>query len=341
MWYQQQPVTSGTPIKCIFLHGVGNADVGAPSLRATAYWDKIEAYTKKCSERHFIRADTVYKGWNNTSLQQEYCNLVLIGEPDKVARNKVIFAHSMGNMILAGAIKNGLCSLDSSTFWYDTQGPINGSVFANFVEECVCPTGRSFGFCNSTTKTLYPAFVTLKPGYDLEMLCVTLLEHPGVSELAAIARQYVTGVMCGTSPIPLFPSLTSSSSSRIFVPYSLDMFGFALFVYEGADYLSGGCVSQATNILPSSDVAVPLSSCVAALPQGKNFSTSYKDNFYLASVSHLDGTCRNGDGWWGKHRKPCSWFAERPFPQVRDQNSPQSSSQLLRSSFFLIILILL
>jgi hypothetical protein len=172
------------------------------------------------------------------------------------------------------------------------------------------------------------------------MFCVTLLEYPGVSELAAITKQYVTGVMCGTSPIPFAPSFTSSSSSRIFPTYSLDMFGFALFVYTTADYFSGGCLTQARDILPSSDMAVPLSSCIAALPLGKNFSTSYKDNFYLASVSHIDGTCRRGDGWWGKHRKPCSWFAERPFPQVNDQNSPQSSSQLLRASFFLLILIL-
>ena len=55
--------------------------------------------------------------------------------PSEVVKNVIIYAHSMGNLILAAAIKNGVCSLDKeSVSWYDLMGPLRGSPAANMLD---------------------------------------------------------------------------------------------------------------------------------------------------------------------------------------------------------------
>lgn len=59
--------------------------------------------------------------WNNTGT---------------VIRDKIIFTHSMGTLILAAGIQNGICSIDKDTVsWYDVMGPLRGSKASLFLKE--------------------------------------------------------------------------------------------------------------------------------------------------------------------------------------------------------------
>lgn len=111
--------------------------------------------------------------------------------------NKLIFAHSMGNLILAAAIKNKHCELGEKALWYNIQGPNKGSevadvllnacteeglylpTFDRFVELALAYAGISYipgtsqvllklllnvgGYCLSNAHRLHPAYYELLP----------------------------------------------------------------------------------------------------------------------------------------------------------------------------------
>ncbi|CAK4916374.1 unnamed protein product, partial [Aphanomyces euteiches] len=64
--------------------------------------------------------DTVSRGWDDASLQQEFCNLALqvaTGNNGKTIGNLILSTHSMGNMIAAGALVNNKCQFSSGVTW--------------------------------------------------------------------------------------------------------------------------------------------------------------------------------------------------------------------------------
>jgi len=55
------------------------------------------------------------------------------------------------------------------------------------------------------------------------------------------------------------------------------------------------------------DGMVAVQSCM--LP-GKIYTQHYSMQFYLSIINHIDGTCRTGNGIFGKvSRQPCLWLA--------------------------------
>jgi hypothetical protein len=75
------------------------------------------------------------RGSDNKEIQKAFCNAALIDQKnEKVIKNKILFVHSMGNLILSAAIKNNFCDIDvNSTAWYMLQGPILGSEAAKYL----------------------------------------------------------------------------------------------------------------------------------------------------------------------------------------------------------------
>jgi len=108
--------------KCVFLHGAGETHpANTPTSDSyESYWGKVKQYLPQCNETVFIKEDTVNRGWKDTGVQRRYCD-VASGYTGTIS-NVIIFAHSMGNLILAGAIENGACSMDTSTTkWYASR----------------------------------------------------------------------------------------------------------------------------------------------------------------------------------------------------------------------------
>jgi hypothetical protein len=276
---------------CIFLHGVGNTqeEAGPPVHEYPDYWGQVHEFTPQCKERWFIREETKSRGWDNLELQQAFCNMALINQTagDTIVRDKILFVHSMGNLILAGAIKNKLCDIDrNNTSWYEIQGPLGGSKAAYELEliclyihngewvrhltprfvKWVATTG---GYCVPGTNQSYAAYDTLAPTYN------------GIKDLYAIAKPRIKGAMCGDSPY----GLNSLYSAAL----------YSLSFYVGYGDINDGMV--------------PFASCrtISVL----DFSLSYQDQYYLATINHADGTCRDGNGYWGITRQPCSWYTDK------------------------------
>jgi len=277
------PIPEEEQRDCVFLHGVGEWITGNLTDSFPDYWGYVEDYTPQCKTRTFIHQETKMRGWDNDELQEKYCEAALVGNApgDRQIHDKVLFVHSMGNLILAGAIKSEKCSINSdSTSWFNIMGPMYGSKAAimlqdicNQVNDGIANKIYRFialegGYCMPNTNSSYPAYMTLSPSYK------------GVSELMSVAQNYISGSMCGDSATGLL--------SR----YSVLK---ALSYVVGYDHPNDGMV--------------PIPSC--SVP-GAEYIVDYKNAWYRADVNHADGTCRSGNGWvFGASKQPCSYFNEK------------------------------
>jgi len=275
-------VISPANYTCIFLHGVGQEVTLPPSDDWVEYWGQVHLYTPQCRVRKFIKQESQNRGWDDSELQKEFCKLALWGQPegDKLIRNKLLFVHSMGNMVLEAAIKKGLCDVDmSSTSWFNIQGPVAGSKAATWLDAICRENGKlnwpykfiaeMGGYCQPGKNVPYVAYKSLQP------------DHPGLQDLAPIVRDRVKGMLCG------------GSSYGLQTRYGIALYSLALMVGYGED----------------NDGMVGFSSC--SLGMKDKFQSDFNHPFYLSYVNHADGTSRNGEGWWSLGRKPLSWFGQR------------------------------
>jgi len=278
--------------ECIFFHGTGQSDERAPTSTYTDYWGNVHKDTNQCSSRRFAHFDTKNFGWTDTELQRKHCEVLLGGTgfegwdtTGRVAENKIIFSHSMGNLILGGAISNNLCQLGNSSSWYESQGPLAGSKATNMAQD-ICTGWWDWvtllvewaGFCvpapagSSNTRETSIAYKSMKMEVDFTKAQVAIKEN-------------VKGAMCGD---------TAWGLNSI---YSPALQALAAFVWFDGD----------------NDGMVEVSSCRNPIGYDafNGWGSSYSNNFYHASINHQDGTCYTADGWWGSDRKPCSWFGRR------------------------------
>jgi hypothetical protein len=275
---------------CIFLHGAGNfKEVGPPTNAFDTYWGKIKDFTPQCSERWYIRENTKANGWDSVELQKKYCALALVGQKsDNVVRNKIIFAHSMGNLIFGAALHNGYCKMDLTTSsWYSSQGPFRGSKAAPFLEG-VCAVGEKSSlfaklekwvgvyakYCVAGSTLAYPAYSELKDDYcdKNKQICLRDME--------SISAKMISGSMCGTS------------AKGLISIYSAPLEILSRLVHYGEQ----------------NDGLVPLSSCKMI---NRSYGKTSESKMYETDTNHADGTCRNGNGFYSAARKPCSWYTNK------------------------------
>lgn len=280
------PAASDTPKNatkdCVFIHGVGHTPVpgSAPILVGSFpyYWGKVHEVVSQCRSKVFLNVETMYRGWDNTTLQQQVCAAATYDPATKkssmgLISDRIVFTHSMGNMMLAGAIQKGVCHLDSSSSWYEVSGPMRGSAMASKLAEICSQKGTykyvaaKLGYC--TPDGVAPAYNSLEPGY------------PGLDGIAATIAARLSGAMCGTSAYGLASV------------YSVEM----------------SALSNMAGFADMNDGVVPWSSCDTK--GSVQFSHDYHDKFYAAAVNHIDSACYEGDGLWGLDRKPCSWYSLR------------------------------
>jgi hypothetical protein len=282
---------------CIFLHGAGVAETKNATHRYRSYWGDVHKNTPQCSERWFVKYDTKMNGWDSVDMQKAYCDLALVGQQERHIRpgfsqrpikNKIIFAHSMGNLVLAAAIKNNYCTIDETTSWYAANGPFMGSQASTWLTKLcndkehggvVFETWRMLqhfvanvlGFCIKGGRPL-PVFVTNDKDFcNKQGLCV--------KELRDIAKTKVKGSICGDS----------SSGLLSYMSVPLTTFSSLVSYHE------------------PNDAIVPYSSCAIQDSYGTNFSALS----YRTETNHMDGACRTGDGMYGAGRKPCSWYRNK------------------------------
>jgi hypothetical protein len=287
---KEQPAKQQEQKTCVFLHGAGESIVGPIQNASKNYWGSVHDFVPQCSDTIFSFEDTKNNGWDNKDLQKRYCDIALSNQPDgeRVVKNKVIFTHSMANLLLSAAIHNGFCDIDTSTTsWYAVDPPFHGSKAATMVT-AVCQDkdpspvdllyqwlSHNLGYCIPDEHRAYPGTSTNQVEYcSPDGTCM--------KDLRAVAIKRIKGIQCGAAPHGLNT-----------LKYSLPLSSLALIVDYGE----------------RSDGLVPISSC-KFFDQDK-FTNDFTSLKYQSETNHADGTCRNGDGWWGADRKPCSWFSDK------------------------------
>ncbi|KAK3604098.1 hypothetical protein CHS0354_010403 [Potamilus streckersoni] len=275
---------------CIFIHDTGIDSTSSNVDIEKMYWSNVRSFTPQCSEHRFIKLDTVNNGWDSVKLHKKFCSVV--AGKTKVIKDTVIFAHSMGNLVMAAALFKNICSFDAkSSEWYAIQAPWKGTKFADKLNE-LCKMNRSTSgyianeylvqglkdihYCTEDGNPV-PAFQSLSPKYISSL-------NVSFQDLIQVGKMYVTGAMCGYSPWGMGKNWHQSA--------------VMLFTQAFADLDS------------RNDGVVPEKSCEIV----GNFSNSYTSKFYRTKVNHIEGTCRYRatdwcKAWWKKQEgMPCKWL---------------------------------
>eukprot|EP00300_Choanocystis_sp_HF-7_P015734 c19153_g1_i2.p1 GENE.c19153_g1_i2~~c19153_g1_i2.p1 ORF type:complete len:242 (+),score=34.08 c19153_g1_i2:39-728(+) len=216
---------------------------------------------------------------------------------DKKIRNTLIFSHSMGSLIIAGAIQRQLCDIDaSSSRWYSVQSPALGSgtvdqisracslmntvstfrLLPQWAEMAIDAAASIFDFSVCTKVNgawgLSQAYVTLSPTYKGS-------SGQNFTNVVPILRSRVSGSMCGS-------------------------------LHTGSPF---GMVLIAQLIASPSDGVVEYSVCTTPFPSAP-WQRDSNSRWFEFEGNHVAGTCRQGDTIKSKFKpdpnskRPCSWF---------------------------------
>jgi hypothetical protein len=273
---------------CMFIHGSGQLTTGAATPTDTeSYWGadpgSMTSRTKNCQSHWFIHEDTVSRGWQDDGLISAVCaflngtynTYIKPSGHDGAIRNRTIFTHSMGNLVLAQAFRSGKCSLDASSVWYSASAPWQGSRAANKVAS-ICD-----GSSSSLEWLAEELHYCAKDGTPNRAYLSMTTDNPALAGLNAFAATQLSGAMCGNSDW----GLTSK--------YSAAFEALSAIVDYGED--NDGMVGIASCSLPST-----------------SYSLEFSDPYYIAAINHEDGTGAQGDGDLGEsNRQPCQWYAAR------------------------------
>uniref|UniRef100_K3WM65 DUF676 domain-containing protein n=1 Tax=Globisporangium ultimum (strain ATCC 200006 / CBS 805.95 / DAOM BR144) TaxID=431595 RepID=K3WM65_GLOUD len=269
---------------CIFIHGLGLTDNSGLS-DTTTYFGDIAKHAPCCSSVKFAHLNTVDYPWTSATQQQKVCDMAISmsstsSASTKTIDNTIIVAHSMGNLLLGGAIANGKCKLSSTSSWVALSGPMKGSMGSDYLQNAC--SGNSNGFVEAVANLIgrcpaNPATVSL--AYQGEAYASSALNAAYAAAQTAF-QTYVSAAMCSNS----FNGLIS-----------LDQPVYAL----------GGTVINHKS--KENDGIVEYLSCAGGLSPSK-FSNMYTGPFYVTKLNHMDTTFRHGDAVIDNAKKPVKWF---------------------------------
>lgn len=304
---------------CVFLHGAGeNAAPDKVGLHETPklswsfpygdYWgtkrDKNGHYVMgwhkvKCTKFLYGDFPTKFQTWRDDKVLKAFANFAMGKDHNGVSKTggvypHKVFAHSMGNNILANAIRRGFLPKD---FKFNAiQGPFLGSPAAYFLAQgcteghplaklaaifsaCLNPGDKKGGepategrdLRTEATKDLDPR---TSPSDDKSRNLAS-----GV--LAQIVKNHTSGVHCSTSPLGLRHPLISLLLG------TLDQ-----MIYRTGDvkaYEEMGFTDK------TNDGMVPIQSCKAGAPANADWKNDSSAPFYVSDLSHYEGAGRNGE----------------------------------------------
>ncbi|KAG7387363.1 hypothetical protein PHYPSEUDO_014387 [Phytophthora pseudosyringae] len=185
---------------CIFIHGMGiDKEEPANVDSFSYYWGNLTDHAPCCSSIKYAVLDTVNNSWTNDTQQYKVCDRALaVSETSTVTvvKDTIIVTHSMGNLMLAGAIASGKCSLDSTTSWVGLAGPMKGSMGSDFVQaSCAGETNTLLEQVAEITGKCPPSTALMSLAYQGERFSST--EHNAAYTAAQEAyTTNVTALMC-------------------------------------------------------------------------------------------------------------------------------------------------
>jgi hypothetical protein len=301
---------------CLFLHDMGGSSSSASTSSFPSFWGNLDAasLTPQCSTRVFVHWDSTNQGWDSPALHQQVCEAAGAGSTPggMVMRDLTIFSHGMGSLVFAGALATWACTVsidDAPTFsWFAVQTPWAGSEVADAIiaSPSFCDASAAVGEADAELFVSFamprPAFLELmrrmgvctSAGTPSTALASMTSNYTSVStglnfaHVVAIARPLVRGALCGSTPAGMSLIWGRSLALQLLAP----LLG-----------LSDPAVSP-------SDGLVSLSSCQSIVSNATaTFGPDYTDAFAVQKISHVEGSCAQGELPWTFGQRPCSWFA--------------------------------
>ncbi|KAG2761553.1 hypothetical protein PC129_g15700 [Phytophthora cactorum] len=272
-----------TPRPCIFIHGMGVPLELPDNQDSLSYWGNITGHTPCCSTVKYAVLDTINNTWTNNTQQHKVCDRALAvskTSTDSVITDTIVVTHSMGNLMLAGAIASGKCSLDSSSTWVGIAAPMKGSKASDFIQESCA------GNTNFVLEDIVENSGRCPPTTALKSMPYQGERHstPEIDEAFAAAqeafRSNVSALMCSSS----FFGLRSSDQTTL---WALGILG------QHHSWKNDGMVE--------------FQSCAVGFPESK-FGKTWKDRFYRTRLNHYDMQFSHGDGLFSKAKMPLKWL---------------------------------
>lgn len=223
--------------------------------------------------------------WNNATFQGRLVDLLLdVSNTSDVAKKTVkdtiVVAHSMGNLMLGGAIASGLVALDLTSTWVGTSGPLEGSMGSNYLYET----------CDGALT------VVVEKVLDLLGNCPP---KPGRASLAYQGSNYSNPKLDKD-----FASAQAAYASNISAVLCSKN-------HTGLNTIQAAVYSLAAAVIPHksplNDGVVEYQSCAKGLDMDKFAGTS-NSTFYVSGLNHVDTSFRNGDSLFSDSKRPVKWF---------------------------------
>lgn len=269
---------------CIFIHGMGIDREEPESVDSFGYyWGNLTDHAPCCSSIKYAVLDAVNNSWTNDSQQYKVCDRALAvsaTSTDTVVKDTIIVTHSMGNLMLAGAIASGKCSLDSSSAWVGLAGPMKGSMGSDFVQaSCAGETNDLLEQVADITGKCPPTTALVSLAYQGERFSST--EHNAAYTAAQEAyTANVTALMCSEG----YSGLVSR--------------------YQAEFWVLGATVPHKSD---DNDGMVEFQSCAAGIPASQ-FGDTWRSKFYRTKLNHYDSEFLYGDGLLSEAKMPVKWF---------------------------------
>ncbi|RLN37040.1 hypothetical protein BBJ28_00008682 [Nothophytophthora sp. Chile5] len=278
---------STTKRPCVFVAGLGSSvDYGLSATDALEYFgDEIQDNAPCCSSIKYIQLATDSYAWYDATIMQRLATLLVQVSSSSSATtgtisDTIIFAHSVANNILAGAIANGLCSLGSSATWVAASAPMSGSMGSDYLQEACDGTLTDVVADILSLLNECPAITgRVALSYQGESYASSTLDAAYTKAQAAYSAN-VDAVMCSSSASGLASTLEAVYIlAREVIPHKSD----------------------------DNDGIVEYDSCAKGLSTS-GFDDTYTSTNYLTKLNHADTTFRNGDSLFSSKKKPMKWF---------------------------------
>ncbi|GMF35846.1 unnamed protein product [Phytophthora lilii] len=273
-----------TPRPCIFFHGLGVKTEQTTLQSSSSYFGDLFKSAPCCSSIKYAALNTVNNAWTDATLQQKVCNFAISmsstsSSSSKTIADTIIVTHSMGGLMMAGALANNRCKLASSSTWVSLSAPMTGSMGADYLENAC---SGSNGFLQTVANLIgqCPASnAVVALAYENESHSTSALNAAYEAAKAAF-RSNVDAAMCSNN----YSGLLSTDQA----------------LYK----LAGSVIPHKSK---ENDGVVEYQSCAGGLSTSK-FGTTYSNTFYLTGLNHADTAFRHGDALVVNSQKPVKWF---------------------------------
>ncbi|GMF60690.1 unnamed protein product [Phytophthora fragariaefolia] len=269
---------------CLFIHGMGIDKEEPTNVDSFGYyWGNLTDHAPCCSSIKYTVLNTINNSWMSDTQQQKVCDRALDVSGTSVnstIRDTILVTHSMGNLMLAGAIASQKCTLDSSSTWVGLAGPMKGSMGSDFVQaSCAGETNGLLEQVADITGKCPPTTALVSLAYQGERFSSS--KHDAAYTAAQKAyTANVYALMCSAG----YSGLVSK--------------------YQAAFWALGATVPHKSG---DNDGMVEFLSCAAGIPESQ-FGDTWRSRFYKTKLNHYDSEFLYGDGLLSEAKKPVKWF---------------------------------